>query len=185
MGGYTAGPSEVVQLLRQRARPYLFSNTLPPAVVGATSKVFDMLLNGTDLVAKVLSDGAMGLPPSHRPSKVQHNTILFRDLMTKAGFTVGGDPSHPICPIMIGDARLAADFADAMLKEGVYVIGFSYPVSHALRNGAANMVLTDCLQVVAKGKARIRTQISAAHSEEDVRFCVEAFTRVAKSTGFL
>eukprot|EP00045_Choanoeca_perplexa_P015228 m.186546 g.186546 ORF g.186546 m.186546 type:complete len:433 (-) comp16921_c0_seq1:1493-2791(-) len=149
MGGYTSGPSEVVQLLRQRARPYLFSNTLPPAVVGATNKVFDMLLAGTDLVAKV-----------------QQNTFLFRKLMTEAGFTVGGDPTHAICPIMIGDARLASDMADAMLEEGVYVIGFSYPV-------------------VPKGKARIRTQISAAHSEDDIKFCVDVFTRVAKDKGLL
>ncbi|EGD76507.1 glycine C-acetyltransferase [Salpingoeca rosetta] len=149
MGGYTTGPQEVIDLLRNKARPYLFSNTLPPAVVGATTKVFDMLLESSDLV-----------------EKVQSNTQLFRTKMADAGFTVGGDPEHPICPIMLGEARLAAQFADDMLERGVFVIGFSYPV-------------------VPKGKARIRVQISAAHTEEEILHTVDAFTQVAKARGVL
>ncbi|EDQ87456.1 uncharacterized protein MONBRDRAFT_10030 [Monosiga brevicollis MX1] len=148
MGGYTTGPKEVVALLRQKARPYLFSNTLPPAVVGATTKVFELLMSNSDLV-----------------EKVQANTQRFRKGMEAAGFVVGGDPEHPICPIMLGDARLASQFADEMLKENIYVIGFSFPV-------------------VPKGKARIRTQISAAHSEADIDRAIQAFRAVADRLNF-
>jgi glycine C-acetyltransferase len=144
MGGYTTGFREVVDLLRQKARPYLFSNTLPPPVVGSCNKVFEMLLQDSSLVAKV-----------------QHNTARFRGAMTAAGFNVGGDPQHAICPIHLGDARLAADFADAMLGHGVYVVGFSFPV-------------------VPKGKARIRVQISAAHSDADIDHAVAAFIAVGR-----
>ena len=109
-GGYTSGPKELVSLLRQKARPYLFSNTLPPPVVASASKVFDMLLDGTDLTAKVTE-----------------NTDLFRSRMTEAGFTLKGD-GHPICPVMMPDERTAIAFADEMLKRNIYVIGFTFPV---------------------------------------------------------
>eukprot|EP00048_Salpingoeca_helianthica_P016298 m.231546 g.231546 ORF g.231546 m.231546 type:complete len:397 (-) comp18401_c0_seq1:69-1259(-) len=147
VGGYTTGPREVIAMLRQRSRPYLFSNTLPPAVVGASITVFDLLNTNADLPQKVLS-----------------NTKRFREGMAKTGLTVGGDPQHPICPVMLGDARLAAEFADAMLDHDIYVIGFSYPV-------------------VPVGKARIRVQISAAHEPEDIDRCVAAFAAVAKAKG--
>lgn len=147
-GGYTTCRRELVDLLRQRSRPYLFSNSLPPPVVACASKVFDLLLASPELAQKVA-----GL------------TQLFRSRMTAAGFTVSGD-DHPICPVMLGDARLAADFADGMLEQGVYVIGFSYPV-------------------VPKGKARIRVQISAAHSTEDIDRTVDAFIEVGRKFGVI
>ncbi|XP_075169570.1 glycine C-acetyltransferase [Haematobia irritans] len=143
-GGYTTGPKELITFLRQKSRPYLFSNTLPPAVVASGTKVLDMLLTSSELT-----------------EKVQTNTKHFRDAMTKAGFTISGE-NHPICPVMLGDARLASIFADEMLKRGIYVIGFSFPV-------------------VPKGKARIRVQISAAHSKEDIDKAIAAFTEVGKS----
>ncbi|KAK8772132.1 hypothetical protein V5799_024622 [Amblyomma americanum] len=163
-GGYTTGGRELVELLRQRSRPYLFSNSLPPPVVASASKVLDLLLASPELAQKVA-----GL------------TQRFRSRMTAAGFHISGD-DHPICPVMLGDARLAADFADGMLVEeepfwrlkawctsrvreqGVYVIGFSYPV-------------------VPKGKARIRVQISAAHSMEDIDRTVDAFITVGRKFG--
>jgi glycine C-acetyltransferase len=148
-GGYTAGPQAVIDTLRQRARPYLFSNTLAPSVVGASQKVFDMLMKDSSLVERVRT-------LTHR----------FRDGLESAGFTVSGDRDHPICPVMLGDARLASDMADAMLTRGIYVIGFSYPV-------------------VPQGAARIRTQISAAHTEEDVDRCVAAFVEVGKEMGVI
>ncbi|XP_061395768.1 2-amino-3-ketobutyrate coenzyme A ligase, mitochondrial [Musca vetustissima] len=143
-GGYTTGPKELITFLRQKSRPYLFSNTLPPAVVATGTKVLDMLLKSSELT-----------------EKVQTNTKHFRDAMTKAGFTIAGE-NHPICPVMLGDARLASIFADEMLKRGIYVIGFSYPV-------------------VPKGKARIRVQISAAHTKDDIDHAIAAFTEVGKS----
>lgn len=149
MGGYTAGPQELIDLLRQRARPYLFSNTLPPAVVGATNRVFEMIKEDSSLV-----------------QKLGKNVERFTSRMTQAGFTVGGDPSHPICPIMLGDARLAAEFADEVLDLGIFVIGFSFPV-------------------VPHGKARIRCQISAAHSESDIDHAVESFATIGKAKGIL
>jgi glycine C-acetyltransferase len=141
-GGYTTARQEVIDLLRQRSRPYLFSNTLPPAIVGAGIACFDLLSSSTEL-----------------RDKLEANTRRFRDSMSQAGFDLGGSTDHPIVPIMLGDAKLASDFADAMLKEGIYVIGFSFPV-------------------VPKGQARIRTQISAAHSTEDIDRAVAAFKKV-------
>lgn len=105
-GGYTASSKEIVDILRQRSRPYLFSNSVAPAVVGASLKVFELLERDPSL-----------------PQKVTKLTHRFRDAMTAAGFTIAGAHDHPICPVMIGDAKLAADFADALLKKGIYVIG--------------------------------------------------------------
>jgi glycine C-acetyltransferase len=137
-GGYTSGRKEIVELLRQRSRPYLFSNTLAPSIAGASLKVLEMLSQSS-----VLRD------------MLEANTKFFREEMTKRGFNILPG-THPITPVMIGDAAQAAKFADAMLANGVYVIGFSYPV-------------------VPKGKARIRTQISAAHSRENLEFAINAF----------
>ena len=142
-GGYTSGCKEIIDLLRQRSRPYLFSNTLAPGIAGASLKVLELLSSST-----VLRD------------KLEANTKYFRAEMTKLGFNVLPG-MHPICPIMLGDAALASKFADAMLAKGVYVIGFSYPV-------------------VPQGKARIRTQISAAHSRENLELAVGAFIEVKR-----
>jgi len=137
-GGYTSGRKEIIDLLRQRSRPYLFSNSVAPAVVGASLKVLDLLESGDDLRARL-----------------RENTTWFRQQMTSLGFDIlPGD--HPIVPIMIGDAARATRMADLLLEKGVYVIGFSYPV-------------------VPVGKARIRTQVSAAHSREDLEAAVTAF----------
>jgi len=144
-GGYTAASQEIVDLLRQRARPYLFSNTLAPAVVGASMRVFDMLEKNSSYV-----------------EKLKQNTHRFRTMMTEAGFTVKGDFDHPICPVMIYDARIASEMADALLKKNIYVIGFSYPV-------------------VPKDQARIRVQMSAAHSVEQVEKCANAFIEVGRA----
>jgi glycine C-acetyltransferase len=145
-GGYTSGRKEIIDLLRQRSRPYLFSNTLAPSIAGASLKVLELLSESTTL-----------------RDKLEANTKFFRDEMTRAGFNIlPGD--HPIAPIMLGDATLAGKFAEAALKEGVYVIGFSYPV-------------------VPNGKARIRTQISAAHSREDLEFAIVAFKKVKQELG--
>ncbi|RWS26397.1 2-amino-3-ketobutyrate coenzyme A ligase-like protein [Leptotrombidium deliense] len=143
-GGYTTGKKELIDLLRQRSRPYLFSNSLPPAIVASASKVFDILMHNNQL-----SD------------KVANNTKLFRSEMKSLGFDILGD-NHPICPVLLGDAKLATVFADKMLEKGIYVIGFSYPV-------------------VPKGRARIRVQISAAHSKDDIMKTVNAFKEVGKS----
>ncbi|XP_029633549.1 2-amino-3-ketobutyrate coenzyme A ligase, mitochondrial [Octopus sinensis] len=143
-GGYTTGPKALIDLLRQRSRPYLFSNTLPPPVVASASKALDLIMQDDSLTGKVLS-----------------NTKRFRTQMVNAGFTMSGDPDHPICPVMLGDARLASNFADKMLQQGIYVIGFSYPV-------------------VPIGKARIRVQISGAHSEEDIDRAVSAFINIGR-----
>ncbi|XP_055322770.1 2-amino-3-ketobutyrate coenzyme A ligase, mitochondrial isoform X2 [Sitodiplosis mosellana] len=142
-GGYTTGPSELIDLLKQKSRPYLFSNTLPPAVVASASKVIDLLMHSSEY-----------------PQRVQSNTERFRSKMVAAGFTISG-ADHAICPVMLGEARLANVFADEMLKKGIYVIGFSYPV-------------------VPKGKARIRVQISAAHTTEQIDQCVDAFIEVGR-----
>ena len=147
-GGYTTGSKELVSLLRQKSRPYLFSNTLPPPVVAAASKVFDLLMDGTDMTRKVAE-----------------NTRLFRSKMTEAGFTIAGE-DHPICPVMLGDARLAVEFADEMLRRDIYVIGFTFPV-------------------VPVGKSRIRVQISASHSLEDIAKCINAFIEVGKEKGVI
>jgi glycine C-acetyltransferase len=139
-GGYTSGRQEIIELLRQRSRPYLFSNSVAPAVVGASIKVLDILEFGQDLRARL-----------------RENTTWFRERMTDLGFDIlPGD--HPIVPVMIGDAAKAATLADALLAKGVYVIGFSYPV-------------------VPIGKARIRTQVSAAHSQDDLELAANAFAQ--------
>lgn len=140
-GGYTSGRREIIELLRQRSRPYLFSNTLAPSITGASLKVLELLSRSTAL-----------------RDTLEANTKFFRDGMTKLGFTILPG-THPICPVMLGDAALATKFADAMLAQGVYVIGFSFPV-------------------VPKGKARIRTQISAAHTRADLELALNAFATV-------
>lgn len=144
MGGYTTAKKEIIELLRQRSRPYLFSNSLAPAIVGASLKVFDLLANDTSL-----------------RDKLEWNTNYFRKGMEKAGFDlVGADAA--IVPVMLYDAKLSQDMANALLKEGIYVIGFFFPV-------------------VPKGKARIRVQLSAAHTKEHLDKAIAAFTKVGKS----
>jgi len=147
-GGYTAGPKELIQLLRQRSRPYLFSNSLPPPVIATAAKAFELITGGSGLFEKVAT-----------------NTKRFREGMTAAGFQILGE-NHPISPVFLGDAKLAAVMAEKMLKRGIYVIGFSYPV-------------------VPKGKARIRVQISAAHSESDIDRTIDAFTQVGRELGVI
>ncbi|HEY9031535.1 MAG TPA: glycine C-acetyltransferase [Kangiella sp.] len=147
-GGYTSASKEVVEWLRQRSRPYLFSNTLAPVIAAASLKVLDMLENGDELRQKLRS-----------------NSEYFREKMTALGFElVPGE--HPIIPVMLGDASLASKFADMMLKEGIYVIGFSFPV-------------------VPKGQARIRTQMSAAHNIEHIDRAIAAFEKVGKELGVI
>ncbi|MGB1263119.1 MAG: glycine C-acetyltransferase [Cognaticolwellia sp.] len=142
-GGYTAAKKEVVEWLRQRSRPYLFSNSLAPAIVNASIKVIDLLAEG-DALRKTLKD----------------NASYFRTQMEAAGFTCAG-ADHAIVPVMLGDAKVASDMADRLLAEGIYVIGFSFPV-------------------VPKGQARIRTQISAAHTKAELDKAIEAFIRIGK-----
>jgi glycine C-acetyltransferase len=145
-GGYTSGRKEIIELLRQRSRPYLFSNSVAPAVVGASLKVLDLLEAGGDLRARL-----------------RENTALFRERMTGLGFDIlPGD--HPIVPVMIGDAAKASKLADLLLAKGVYVIGFSYPV-------------------VPVGKARIRCQVSAAHSGADLETAASAFAAARDELG--
>lgn len=145
-GGYTSGRKEIIEFLRQRSRPYLFSNTLAPSIVAGTLKVLELLNRSTEL-----------------RDRLEANTKFFRDGMTKAGFNLlPGE--HPIVPVMFGDAPLAAKFAERMLARGVYVIAFSYPV-------------------VPQGKARIRTQMSAAHTREDLAFAIEQFIAVKAELG--
>ena len=145
-GGYTSGKQEIIDLLRQRSRPYLFSNTLAPTIAGGSLATIELLKRDTSL-----------------RDKLEENARFFREAMTAAGFNLAPG-SHPIIPIMLGDAALAGKVAEAMLKRGVYVIGFSYPV-------------------VPQGKARIRTQISAAHSREDLEFALQAFIAVKQELG--
>lgn len=147
-GGFTAARREIVELLRQRSRPYLFSNTLAPSIVGASIKVLELLSGSTAL-----------------RDRLEDNTRFFREAMTAAGFDILPGV-HPIVPIMLYDARLSQDFANALLDEGIYVIGFFYPV-------------------VPQGKARIRVQISAGHDRAHLEKAVEAFTRVGKSLGVI
>lgn len=147
-GGFTSGRKEMIEILRQRSRPYLFSNTLMPSIVAASIKVLDILSNSTEL-----------------RDRLENNTNLFRKLMNEAGFDILRGV-HPITPVMLYDAKLAQDFATQLLEEGIYVIGFFYPV-------------------VPKGKARIRVQISAAHTEAQIQKAVEAFTKVGKNLGVL
>jgi len=140
-GGYTSGRGEIIEYLRQRSRPYLFSNTVAPSIVAASIKAIDLLNESTEL-----------------RDRLEVNTNFFREQMAGSGFVIL-DGTHPITPIMLGDAALASRFADAMLEKGVYVIGFSFPV-------------------VPQGKARIRTQISAAHTREDLEFAIAKFGEV-------
>ncbi len=143
MGGYTTGRKEIIDMLRQRSRPYLFSNSLAPSIVGAANKVFEILSSNTEL-----------------RDRLEENTKYFKERIIAAGFDIKPGDS-PIVPIMLYDAALSQKFADALLKEGVYAIGFFFPV-------------------VAKGQARIRTQISAAHSKEDLDKAIAAFIKVGK-----
>ena len=140
-GGYTSGRAEIIEYLRQRSRPYLFSNTVAPSIVAASIKAIDLLNESTEL-----------------RDRLETNTKYFREQMAGSGFHIL-EGAHPITPIMLGDAALASRFADAMLEKGVYVIGFSYPV-------------------VPQDKARIRTQISAAHTREDLEFAIAKFGEV-------
>jgi len=147
-GGFTTGRQEIIDMLRQRSRPYLFSNTVAPPIVSGALATFTMLSETTEL-----------------RDKLEENTKYFRDKMTEKGFDI--KPGiHPIIPIMLGDAKLAHDMARDMLAEGIYVIGFSYPV-------------------VPKGEARIRVQISAAHTKEHLDKAIEAFTKVGKKHGVI
>ena len=145
-GGFTTGRKEIIDLLRQRSRPYLFSNTLPPPLVAASIKVFEMLSSSTQL-----------------RDKVNDNALYFRKRMTEAGFDIKPG-THPIAPVMLYDAKLAQQFAKELLAEGIYVIGFFYPV-------------------VPQGQARIRTQMSAAHSHAQIDRLVDAFVKVGKKLG--
>ncbi|MCC6725579.1 MAG: glycine C-acetyltransferase, partial [Saprospiraceae bacterium] len=147
-GGFTAARKEIVEMLRQRSRPYLFSNTLAPSIAGASIAVLDMLTETTDL-----------------RDKLERNTEWFRQAMTAAGFDIIPGV-HPIVPIMLYDAVLAQNFAAKLLEEGIYVIGFFFPV-------------------VAKGKARIRVQISAAHEQAHLEKAVAAFTKIGKELGVI
>lgn len=147
-GGFTSGKREIIDMLRQRSRPYLFSNTLAPAITGASVAVLDMLSETTEL-----------------RDKLEENTSYFREQMTAAGFDI--KPGfHPIVPVMLYDAKLAQEFAAKMLEEGIYVIGFYYPV-------------------VPQGKARIRVQISAAHDKAHLDKAIAAFTKVGKALGVI
>jgi glycine C-acetyltransferase len=145
-GGYASGRREIVELLRQRSRPYLFSNTLAPCIAGASLAVLELLMGSTEL-----------------RDKLEANTRFFREEMARRDFSILPG-THPICPIMLGDAALAGRFADAASEKGVYVIGFSYPV-------------------VPQGKARIRTQISAGHSQDDLEFAIQVFGDVKSELG--
>ena len=147
-GGYTSGKKAVIDWLRQRSRPYLFSNSVAPPIVAASLKVFDMMANGHEL-----------------REQLWHNAAHFRSRMEDAGFTLAGK-DHPIIPVMLGDAKLANDMANKLMSKGVYVIGFSYPV-------------------VPKGQARIRTQMSAAHTIEHVDKAVDAFIEVGRELGVI
>lgn len=147
-GGFTAARREIVSLLRQRSRPYLFSNTVAPSIVGASIAALDLLTRSTALRDKVMG-----------------NAEYFREGMARAGFTLKPGV-HPIVPVMLGDAKLAQSFAAAMLDEGIYVIGFSFPV-------------------VPRGEARIRVQLSAVHEREDLDRAIDAFTRVGRRLGVL
>jgi glycine C-acetyltransferase len=147
-GGYTSGKKEIIDLLRQRSRPYLFSNSIAPPIVAASLKVFEMLEQSTELA-----------------DRVKENTRYFRDAMAGTGFTLSGK-DHPISPVMLGDAALAQKFSDRLLDHGVYAIGFFYPV-------------------VPQGKARIRTQISAAHTREQLDQGIDAFIKTGRELGVI
>ena len=143
MGGFTSGKKEIIDMLRQRSRPYLFSNSLAPSIVGAATKVIDLLSNTTNL-----------------RDKLEENTSYFREKMTEVGFDIK-EGVHAIVPVMLYDAKLSQIMSDKLLDEGIYVIGFFFPV-------------------VPKGEARIRVQISAAHSKADLDKAIHALTKVGK-----
>jgi glycine C-acetyltransferase len=147
-GGFTSGKKKLIELLRQRSRPYLFSNTVAPVVVGVSMEVLKMLTTTSDL-----------------RQKLNENTKYFREKMTDAGFDIR-EGIHPIVPIMLGEARLAKNMASDMFKEGIYVIGFSFPV-------------------VPRGQARIRAQLSAAHEIEHLDKAINAFVKIGKKYGIL
>jgi len=147
-GGFTASKREVVEILRNRSRPYLFSNTLAPPIVAGTLAVLDLLAGSSEL-----------------RDRLERNTQRFRQGMTEAGFRLRPG-THPIVPIMIGQARLAVEFARRLLDEGVYVVGFSYPV-------------------VPEGQSRIRVQLSAAHTDEQIDRAIAAFSRVGRQMGIV
>ena len=147
-GGYTTGRKEIIDLLRQRSRPYLFSNTLPPPLAGAALKVFELLGEGTEL-----------------RDQLEANTQYFRNQMSAAGFDIKPG-THPIVPVMLYDAKVAQQMADLLLAEGIYVIGFFFPV-------------------VPKGEARIRVQMSAAHTREQLDQAIAAFSKVGKDLGVI
>tara|TARA_B100001093_G_scaffold305440_1_gene291311 strand:+ start:17329 stop:18516 length:1188 start_codon:yes stop_codon:yes gene_type:complete len=144
MGGFTSGKKEIIEILRQRSRPYLFSNSLAPSIVGAANKVLDILSDSTDL-----------------RDKLEHNTKYFREEMTKLGFDIK-EGTHPIVPVMLYDANIAQKMSDLLLDEGIYVIGFFYPV-------------------VPKNQARIRVQISAQHEISDINKAISSFKKVGKA----
>ncbi|WP_421866520.1 glycine C-acetyltransferase [Motiliproteus sp.] len=148
MGGYTAASQPIVDWLRQRSRPYLFSNSLAPMIVNAAIRTLQLLDDGDEL-----------------RRQLHANSAYFRAGLTQAGFTLAG-ADHPIIPVMIGDARLSAEMADRLLSEGIYVVGFSFPV-------------------VPRGQARIRTQISAAHTPEQLDRAIEAFSRIGRELGII
>lgn len=148
MGGYTTGKKEIIEMLRQRSRPYLFSNSLAPAIVGASIKVFDMLSSNTSL-----------------RDKLAENTAYFKKGMKEAGFDII-DGDSAIVPVMLYDAKLSQQMADMLLEEGIYVIGFFFPV-------------------VPKGKARIRVQLSAAHSKAHLDKAINAFIKIGKKLGVI
>jgi len=145
-GGYTCARQEIVDLLRQRSRPYLFSNTLAPAICAAAIRTIDLLTESSDQL-----------------DKLNENTLYFRSQLKKAGFDIA-EGVHPIVPVMLYDAKVAQEFAARMLEKGVYVVGFCYPV-------------------VPQGKARIRTQVSAAHTKEDLDFALKCFKEVRAEMG--
>ena len=148
MGGFTSGKKEIIEMLRQKSRPYLFSNSLAPSIVGASIKVLEILEKSTSL-----------------RDKLEENTHYFRNAMTNTGFDIKKG-IHPIVPVMLYDAKLASNMADKLLEQGIYVIGFSFPV-------------------VPKEQARIRVQISAAHTQEDLNKAISAFTKVGLELGVL
>ncbi len=147
-GGFTSGRKEIIEMLRQKSRPYLFSNTLAPAIVGATLKVLEILNSGTSL-----------------RDKLEENTLYFREKMTEAGFDIKSGV-HPIVPVMLYDAKIAQEFAKQLLEKGIYVIGFYYPV-------------------VPHGKARIRVQLSAAHTKDQMDKAIHSFKEVGKNLGVI
>ena len=147
-GGYTSGRREIIAWLRQRSRPYLFSNSLAPVIAASTIRVLDLLESSDELRLRL-----------------EHNAARFREGMARAGFALAG-AGHPIIPVMLGDARVASEMAERLLAEGIYVIAFSFPV-------------------VPQDKARIRTQMSAAHTDDDIDRAIDAFTRVGRAMGLI